>query len=172
MSTTTSVPVEEYLHTSYEPDCDYVDGVLIERNAGELEHSWLQTAIAAHLWNRRKEWNITPLIEQRVRLREGKYMAPDVCVLAGPKPKERIITTPPLIWIEILSSEDRPVRVSRKVQDALTFGCPYVWVIDPETLESYVATPEGQKELPNGVLSIHNTEIQIPLHRLEEDSIR
>jgi len=29
------VSVEEYLHTVYEPDMDYVDGVLEDRNVGE-----------------------------------------------------------------------------------------------------------------------------------------
>jgi hypothetical protein len=30
------VSVEEYLHTDYEPDCDFVDGVLVERNVVPL----------------------------------------------------------------------------------------------------------------------------------------
>ena len=29
MAVGTFVSVEEYLHTSYRPDCDYVDGVLL-----------------------------------------------------------------------------------------------------------------------------------------------
>ena len=33
---TTQVSLEEYLRTDYEPDCDYVDGELEERNAGSL----------------------------------------------------------------------------------------------------------------------------------------
>ncbi len=36
------VSVEEYLRTSYGPDCEYVDGRIEERNLGELEHSILQ----------------------------------------------------------------------------------------------------------------------------------
>ncbi|PWU00781.1 MAG: hypothetical protein C5B51_24370 [Terriglobia bacterium] len=35
----TLVSVEEYLHTDYEPDCDYLDGVIEERNAGEKDHA-------------------------------------------------------------------------------------------------------------------------------------
>ena len=31
--------LEEYLRTSYRPDCEFVDGVLEERNVGEYEHS-------------------------------------------------------------------------------------------------------------------------------------
>ena len=36
MAVGTLVSVEEYLHTSYQPDCDYVDGEVQERNLGEL----------------------------------------------------------------------------------------------------------------------------------------
>ena len=30
------VPVEEYLRTTYRPDCDYVDGEVLERNVGDF----------------------------------------------------------------------------------------------------------------------------------------
>jgi hypothetical protein len=30
----TLVPVEEYLSTNYDPDCEYVDGQIVERNLG------------------------------------------------------------------------------------------------------------------------------------------
>ena len=49
MPTGTLISVEEYLATSYRPDCDYVDGRIEERNLGELDHSSLQTAVAVFL---------------------------------------------------------------------------------------------------------------------------
>ena len=42
MASGTLVPLGEYLETVYEPDCEYIDGELVERNVGELEHSGLQ----------------------------------------------------------------------------------------------------------------------------------
>jgi hypothetical protein len=36
------IAVEEYLATSYRPDCDYVDGAIEERNVGEFDHSFLR----------------------------------------------------------------------------------------------------------------------------------
>ena len=42
MSTAALVPVSEYLSTSYRPDCELVDGHLVERNVGEYEQSNLQ----------------------------------------------------------------------------------------------------------------------------------
>ncbi len=34
-----AIPLSEYLGTSYRPDCDYLEGELLERNVGELDHS-------------------------------------------------------------------------------------------------------------------------------------
>jgi hypothetical protein len=43
--TVAQLSLEEYLHTSYRPDCDFVDGQIEERNVGERERSVLQIAI-------------------------------------------------------------------------------------------------------------------------------
>ena len=56
MPTEELVSVREYLSSSYDPDCDYVDGVVEERNLGEKDHSSLQMAVAAYFYARRKEW--------------------------------------------------------------------------------------------------------------------
>src|SRR5437762_2335461 len=42
MSVGTLLSVENYLNTSYSPDMEYRDGVLVERNVGEKEHARLQ----------------------------------------------------------------------------------------------------------------------------------
>src|SRR5258705_12605355 len=99
MSTAVLVSEEEYLRTVYEPDCEYEDGVLIERNVGEEEHSWLQVAIAAYFFRRRKLWNIEVYSEQRNRIRQAKYMLPDVCVVQGGRPSEKTFSKPPFILI-------------------------------------------------------------------------
>lgn len=48
----------EYLHTSYRPDCDYVDDFVLERNSGTHLHGRLQTLIAAYLLQRERQWQI------------------------------------------------------------------------------------------------------------------
>ena len=40
------VSMEEYLRTSYRPDCEYIDGELRERNVGQWEHSRIQWWLA------------------------------------------------------------------------------------------------------------------------------
>jgi hypothetical protein len=53
-----AVSVEEYLHTDYEPDCDYVDGELIERSVGEKDHGKVQQEVIFSLRQRRRELGI------------------------------------------------------------------------------------------------------------------
>ena len=169
MATRALVSVDEYLHTAYKPDCEFVDGEVIERNSGEIPHSHIQGLLYAYFLRRRKTWGVTPLLEVRTQMRANKFFVPDICVVRGPAADTRILNDPPLIWIEILSREDRPVRVHRKVRDVLEFGSEYVWVIDPESLESYVATPQAQYELSGGVFRIPEEGIEVPLLALDED---
>ena len=89
-------------------------------------------------------------------------MIPDICVLPAPGPdgnSEAVITTAPLLWIEILSPEDRHTQVIKKVKDILAFGCQYVWVIDPMTLESVLHTAQGSTIVDDGILRIPGTDI-------------
>src|SRR5580658_9264351 len=120
---------QEYLATAYQPDCEFEDGVLIERHVGTEKHSWLQMALGAYIFRRRRTWNVNVYSEQRYQVRPGKYKIPDICVVTGPRPETPVFQAPPLIAIEILSPEDRPVRVDRTIGEWLAFGVAYVWVI-------------------------------------------
>ena len=166
MATGTLISEEEYLHTSYEPDCEYEDGVLIERNVGQESHSRLQGDLIVYFSQHRKAWKIRVYPEYRVKCRDGKYMIPDVCLVSASVPRDPVLKVPPLLWIEILSPDDRPIRVNKKVKDALAAGCPYVWVIDPDTLESELHTAQGSTVLADGILRIPGpagVEIVVPL---------
>ena len=163
MATGTLVPLEEYLHTSYRPDCDYVDGVVEDRNVGEYEHSSMQMAIGAYFFARRKEWKIRVLPEQRVQIQPRRFRVPDVCVIREPGPFDPIIKVPPFICIEILSPDDRMVRVQRRIDDYLAFGVPYVWLIDPGSRRAFVYSSEGSHEVKDGILRTQDPEMIVPL---------
>jgi len=105
------VSIDEYLRTSYDPDCDYVDGRVEERDLGEYDHSVFQAEVAAYLIARKKQWGIRALTEQRIRIGPRRVRIPDVCVLPGARPSEKVLTQPPFICIEILSEEDSVSRV-------------------------------------------------------------
>src|ERR1044071_4936051 len=87
MATSTLIPVEEYLHTSYSPDCDFVDGVVQERNAGERSHAKLQRLliIALSMLNGKERPGVHVYPEQRVQVSPTRFRIPDICVVAGPE---------------------------------------------------------------------------------------
>jgi len=105
MPTATLVPVEEYLSMSYRPDREYLDGVLLERNVGEHDHSRLQALLTTYLVNREKQWGIHVVPEQRVQVKPRRYRVPDVCVLAHGVHPTPIFTEPPFLCVEILSKD-------------------------------------------------------------------
>jgi len=159
------IPVEEYLRSSYDPDCDYVDGRIEERNLGELDHGWVQAALIMFLGARRKEWGIQVIPELRVSA--TRYRVPDVTVVLGPKPSEQILTKPPFLCIEILSPEDRMGRIRERIQDYLTMGVAYVWVVDPQTKQAYVATAsDGFREVTERVLRTESPAFEVPLDEI------
>src|SRR5579863_6493023 len=67
-ATRPTVTVDEYLHSSYRPDCDYVDGELQERNLGELDHAEVTAALLVWFRSHDREWNIRTVPELRIRV--------------------------------------------------------------------------------------------------------
>ena len=161
-----AISLEEYLTTSYRPDCDYVDGEVVERNFGERDHGWLQAAIASYFFVRRKQWNITVFLELRVQVKPTRFRIPDVCVILGDT-DEQILTKPPFICIEILSPEDRVTRIRQRCADYLEMGVPYVWILDPQTRLAYTMTAaEGLREVKSGVLNTESPVLEVPLDEI------
>jgi len=163
MATATLVSVEQYLSTPYSPDCDYVDGVVLERNVGELNHSTVQGELYFWFRTRRRDLRTWAYTEQRVQVKPTRYRVPDVCVVVGEKPQEQIFTKPPFLCIEILSPDDRMSELLDKIGDYLEFGVRYVWVIDPTSRRAWVHTAAGSHEIRDLVLRTDNPEIAVPL---------
>lgn len=165
MQTGSLVSIREYVTTDYSPDCDYVDGEVLERNVGEKGHSSAQMYAAAYLFNHRKEWGIWVYPEQRVQVSATRFRIPDICVIAGPEPEEEIFTHPPFICIEILSPEDRTSRMNQRIQDYLSFGVKHVWLIDPRNKQAFVCTEEGWREVKDA-LRAENPDVVLPLSEI------
>jgi len=103
------------------------------------------------------------LPELRVQVQPTRFRIPDICVTLG-NPGEQVLTKPPFLCIEILSPEDRMSRVEQRISDYLEMGVPYVWVVDPQTRQAFVATPaEGLREVKSGVLATENPRMETPL---------
>jgi Uma2 family endonuclease len=107
MATATHIPLEVYLRSSYEPDAEYVDGDIEERNVGEYDHSAVQKAVLIWFYLHEKEWHIRGIQEQRTRVAPSRVRLPDVSVFSRDLPIEQVFTRPQLIAVEVLSPEDR-----------------------------------------------------------------
>ncbi|HEY2859309.1 MAG TPA: Uma2 family endonuclease [Terracidiphilus sp.] len=163
MSARTLISVEDYLASCYEPDCDFVDGHIEERNLGEVTHARLQARISAYLHTKYEVDGIIVMTEVRVQVRPARFRVPDICLTIG-EPGEEVLTKPPFICIEILSPEDRMSRVEVRINDYLAMGVPYVWVLDPQTKQAFTATAaEGLKEVKTGMLRTENPVLELPL---------
>lgn len=173
MATSTAIPVDEYLHTVYEPDCDYVDGEVIERNMGEFQHAMLQGIIVRMMYELARTLPIRVLPELRIRTTPTRFRIPDVCVMLKKQRPEPVLTSAPFLCIEILSPEDRMSRVIKKAKEYLEFGVSHVWIIDPETRSAFSYTTDGAREVRERLVTA-NPEISISLPELfaqsDEDS--
>ena len=162
MTSGTLASVTEYLAKTYHPDREYVDGVAVERNLGERDHSALETELIICLGSLRRRLGIHVFAEQLVQVSKDRFRVPDITVEAGAKPTELIFTTPPFLCIEVLSKDDSLVQMKRRVDDYLTFGVPYVWLIDPRERQAWSCTREKTIEVA-GALTTSSPEILVPL---------
>jgi Uma2 family endonuclease len=131
MATAARITLEQYLHTSYDPDAEFVHGEVEERNLGEYDHSVVQREILLWLHLHDKEWKTRTIQEQRTRLSSGNVRIPDVSVWPRETKVQPVFNAPQLIAIEVLSPEDRHSRVQEKIEDYRQFGVPHIWIVDP-----------------------------------------
>ena len=154
-----AVSLEEYMSTSYSPDCEYIDGVIRERNVGKGKHSYTQTEIASHLRMLARRISLIVLVEQQTRVSPSRIRIPDVCVVAE---FEEITIKPPLLCVEVLSPDDRWTRVLASVSDYQSMGVPVVWVVDPYGKQAWIFDQEkGPTGGQDGMLKAENLDIAV-----------
>jgi Uma2 family endonuclease len=169
MAVGTLVTLEEYLSASYDPDREYVDGRLIERNVGTNKHSFLQLNIAMAL----QAQGLRTYVELRFQVKTNRFRVPDVLALApGQKLREEYLRDTPWIVVEILSPDDRVGDMNEKLRDYFDKGVPNVWVVDPRARDFTVHEPgkshtvAGHVETIDGAVSIDIADV---FRRLDED---
>ena len=144
---------EQYLHTSFEHDAEFVEGRIVERPVPTWEHACIQGFLIRELWAIGRRHGLFTVPEQRVQVRPDRFRVPDVCVVAD-RPDgtfgRRIVTQPPYLCVEILSPEDVEVETLDKVREYLNFDVKWVWVIDP-------VSRRGQVHSRNSVASVEDS---------------
>ena len=159
-ATGTAVSLDEYLSTVYDPDCEYVDGVLHPKSMPTKAHAFIQYMLLVLL----RRQGIEALSEVTVRLSPAKFLIPDVIAahtIQSPYPTE-----PVLLCAEILSPDDRLGATLAKCEHYHEWGVPFCWVIDPEKQKAWQYHSGGELErverggiLRAGELSVHLEEL-------------
>lgn len=142
MQTRTPMSVDEYRRTSFDgADREYLDGEVVERNMGELPHAILQTELIERLRTLGKSLGLRVLVEIRVQVSPTRFRVADIAAWRAGPIGDRIPTVPPFLVVEILSPEDRLVRLQPKIAEYLRHGVEWVWVVDPDERRALVYTP-------------------------------
>lgn len=155
------IPVEEYLRTSYRPDCDYVDGRVEERNLGEFEHSRVQYSLLKLMGLHETDWNIVLAPECRLQISKTRFRVPDVMVLRKGQKVSRIVQEAPLLCIEVLSPEDTWAKMRARLNDYLSIGVEHVRCFDPEAREARRYTADGFEVAREPELTVGGTAIRV-----------
>jgi Uma2 family endonuclease len=161
------ISLEEYLNTSYHPDCEFVDGVVEERNVGEVTHGLLQIEVGYWFRSRSSEWNIRAIAELRTQVSANRVRLPDITVAYNDAAmKEQVRETPPLIAIEILSPSDRIPRVLVRLADFWKMGIHNIWVLDPIDRVALVYTENGLRVAETERLTVADSPIFLDLNEV------
>ena len=166
MATDTLVSVEEYLNTSYSPDMEYVDGVLVEINVGDRIHSFVQGRIIHAFYQKYPEIIVLP--EVRSRTSNTRYRLPDVAVTLR-MPHGRFITEAPFIAIEILSEDDRVTRLMEKLTEYAAMGVPNIWVFDPRLKQMFVFHANSLQEIEGETISTGEPRLELTRDEIFQD---
>ena len=162
MGVSTLISVDEYLRTSFHPDCDFIDGEVLERNSGLRRHGYAQAHIAAWFGRRTELPPLEPLTELRMRIGPGRIRIPDVVVVES-IPDEEVFTAPPYLCIEVMSPDDTIAGMQDRLDDYLHFGVANLWVIDPWKHRGWRVTAEGWATATDGVMRTADGRIAMPL---------
>jgi Uma2 family endonuclease len=161
--------IEEYLNTSYHPDREFVEGLIVERNLGEKTHSAAQAQVIGYFATNAGELGTKVYPGVRVQVSPTRIRVPDVTIIKKSQFQGEIFTSPPHLCIEILSKDDTLEGMQEKINDYLRFGIPYIWIIDPRLRKGYIATKAGLVETEFGVLETSDPKIRLPVAELFDD---
>ena len=114
-----------------------------------------RNSLAAYLTARQKEWRVTVAVEPRVGSHKSK-----ISVYAG----EPAAARSPFLCIEVISSDDRFRELHERIDDYLSMGVRYVWLLDPVAGRAYMATTEtGLREVKDTLLRTENPALELSL---------
>jgi Uma2 family endonuclease len=167
MNSKVAISVDQYLKMSFEDaDCEYLDGEILERNMGELPHAVMQGKLLLLLNQLGSQVGLQIVPEIRIQIKPTRYRVADIAVWRPGPIGSRIPTVSPFLAVEILSPEDRMVRMLPKIQEYLGIGVEWVWLIDPFERKALAYSQQNKAGVLTEVLTTENPSIEIALETL------
>jgi len=111
----------------------------------------------------RPQLGIRVVPEIRIQIHSCRYRVADIAVWRDDNIGTGIPTVPPFLVVEILSPEDRLVHMAPKIQEYLSIGVDWVWVIDPAEETALCYSQMDPRGAVCEVLKTENPSIEIPL---------
>lgn len=160
------VPVDEYLRTSYHPDVEYVDGVLLEKGMPTIPHNLLERILL--FWFAEFERPLRFKVMHEVRtviIERSRYRLPDVLLVPKPLHSD-ICNVVPWAVIEIVSPDDTIRRTRTRFLDYMDLGVKHILQLDPEEYVAHrfdrgslIETRFESLELPSGSVPFDSEEL-------------
>ncbi len=163
MATTVQTPLAEYLHTSYRPDREYVDGEIVERKMGKWEHARIQALLTIWFGRHEQEWCIQTATEWRTQVSATRIRIPDVVVVRDESQPD-VLAEPPLLVVEVLSPDDSYSDTQKRALDYTRMGVQTIWMIDPDTRTARVCCGDSWTQATR--LVVPGTPIHVELETL------
>jgi Uma2 family endonuclease len=160
MAAPAHLSIVEYLRTTYEPDLEYVDGQLVERNVGKWEHGRIQAILAAWFLTHEQEWSVQTATDIRTRVGRTRVRLPDV-LLVGLNPQPDVVEEPPVLVVEILSDGDTYAETQRKCAEYISMGTQAAWIIS--TMNRTARQWDGTRWQETTRLEVAGTAIYVEL---------
>jgi len=152
------VSLEEYLSTSYDPDVEFADGVLVERNHGDWPHSLVQGNILVAL--RRRYPHLKAVVGLRSQTANTRYRIPDVSVVLAPPSTDYLLDAAFLV-VEVLSKRDVMTVVIAKLKEYHAKGVPNIWLIDPRMQLMWVYRPPSLVEIEGETIAVADGSVEL-----------
>jgi Uma2 family endonuclease len=159
MGVETLISIDEYLRSSYSPDKEYVDGVLVEINVGDWQHGMVQSNVIFAV--RLKYPTVKVVPELRSRTRETRFRLPDVAVVLHPPVQQGYLAEPPFLAIEILSPADRLSRLIDKLKEYAEWGVQNIWMLDPAEKRMFVFVNGELLEIEGEAIGTNSPRVEL-----------
>lgn len=162
MATAHLVSVEEYLHSTFEPDAEYVEGRIVHRSMPQIPHGQMQAYLVGTLFvfTKQTHYRVLDTTRMRTKTNPARYRVPDICVTIG-KPDGSVITEPPFLCIEINSPEDSAPELRAKIYEYLAMGVSYIWVVDPVLFGGEIYTQDRIEPVRDGIFRAGDIEVDV-----------